>query len=220
LDFALIAPTSGSIKFAGGTAPLIGANIDVDSIVGLGTPLHSGATGQRNCIGCVLSFTTGPATAGTWNFGPGGTIRLVGGVDLNNNAILDGSDIAAGTTLLSGSFSGTAVVLAFGGGFRIVGAGFIDYKNSALAAFYGLPGGATIPYAGGLNISFLATGNAPNAFSSSRLLSGDIVNEHQADLPSSLLLLGSGLVGFAYLTARARQRGPSGAAGSGTRSSC
>jgi hypothetical protein len=213
LDFGVIAPTTGSISFGGGTNPLKGINISVDNVTGLGTPLNGGLAGQRNCIGCLLNFTTGPATAGTWNFGSAGTtlITLIGGVDLNNNTILDAGDVPAGTTLLSGSFTGTTVVFPLSGGFRIAGAAFVDVKDSALAAFYGLPGGASNLYTGGFNLSFLATGTPFNAFSSSQVLSGDITNQppqgtqREIDLPSSLLLLGSGLVGFAYLTARSKR---------------
>lgn len=205
LDFGIIAPTTGSISFGGGSAPLNGVNIQVDNAVGLGTPLNAGLAGQRNCIGCVLSFTTGPATANTWNFGPGGSISVVGGVDLNNNGFLDGSDIPAGTTLLSGSFVGTSLVQAFIGGFRLAAAAFLDVKDSAFAGFYGLPGGPTNPYIGGINLSFMAAGSFPNAFNSSQVLSGDIVNQQQVDLPSTLLLLGSGLLGFAFLTVHTRR---------------
>lgn len=203
LDFGIIAPTTGSITFGGGTAPLVGTNIQVDEVVGLGTPANNNLV--RNCIGCVLNFATGPATTGTWNFGPGGTISIVGGVDLNNDGdALDSGDIAAGSTLLSGTFTGTSMVIALSGGLRIAGAAFLDVKNSTLAAFYGLAGGAGSPYLGGFNLSFNAPGSFPNAFSSTQVFSGDVTNQ-PVDLPSSLLLLGSGLVGFAYLTARTRR---------------
>jgi hypothetical protein len=202
LDFGVVAPTTGTISFAGGTAPLVGTNIQVDEVVGdFGTPLNDGVV--RNCIGCVLNFTTGAATAGTWNFGPGGSITIVGGVDLNNNGILDGGDVPANTTLLSGTLNG-AMIIVVSNQLRIAGAAFVDVKDADLAAFYGLPGGPGVPYAGGFNLGFLSTVASPNAFSSSQVTSGDIVNM-PVDLPSSLLLLGSGLVGFAYLTARSRR---------------
>ena len=207
LDFGVIAPTTGSISYAGGANPLVGSNIEVDNITGLGTPLNAGVAGQRDCIGCLLNFTTGnliSTTANSWTFGPGGTITIVGGIDLNDNMVLDGTDIPAGTTLLSGSFIGSVTVTAFPGGFRVAGAGFTDVKDADLAAFYGLPGGDGVSYMGGFNLSFMSGALPPNGFTSSEVFSGDIVNQ-QVDLPSSLLLLGSGLVGFAYLSARTRR---------------
>lgn len=207
LDFGMIAPTTGTVSFGGGATPLVGSTIEVDNVTGLGTPANAGVPGQRLCLGCVLNFTTGNftgVTGSSWNFGPGGTITVTGGVDLNNNTIQDAGDIPAGTTLLSGSFVGTTMVTAFAGGFRVIGAAFVDVKDATLAAFYGLTGGPSVPWQGGFNLSFTSNALPPNAFSSSSLLSGDIVNQ-QVDLPSSLLLLGSGLVGFAYLSARTRR---------------
>lgn len=205
LDFGVIAPTSGSISYAGGANPLVGTNIEVDNVV----KLIAVATGvdMRNCISCTLNFTTGnfvSSTATSWTFGGGGTISIVGGVDLTNDGDAnDAGDIPVGTTLLSGSFQAVPsgpTVLSLGGTNRIAGAAFLDTKHPDLTAFYGMPDG---PYSGFFNLSFQASGTPPGGFSSIQVFSGDIINE-PVDLPSSLLLLGSGLVGFAYLTARRR----------------
>lgn len=196
LDFGIIAPTTGSISHGPGTAPLVGLNISVDNIVGLPTG------GPLTCQGCVLNFTTGaagPSTATTWSFGGGPTtsITVTGtAIDPNNS-----NAIVATGTLLSGTF-GSATVTTFGSTFRIAGASFTDVKDPALLAFFGLPTGR--PYNGNFNISFNGRGTPPGAFTSRTVLSGDIINE-PVDLPSSLLLLGSGLVGFAFLTKRTRR---------------
>ncbi|HEU0049207.1 MAG TPA: hypothetical protein VFQ43_16575, partial [Nitrososphaera sp.] len=42
IDFGLVAPTGGTISYAGGAAPLLGTNIQVDNVVGLDTPDHNG----------------------------------------------------------------------------------------------------------------------------------------------------------------------------------
>src|SRR5262249_57435774 len=53
LDFGIVTPTTGSISYAGGAAPLVGLGIDVDLVTGL----PSGTSAA--CVGCVLNFITG-----------------------------------------------------------------------------------------------------------------------------------------------------------------
>jgi hypothetical protein len=205
LDFGIVAPTAGSISYAGGAAPLVGTNIEVDNVVGLDTPANNNLLVV--CDTCGLNFTTGnfvSSTATTWTFGPGGSITIVGGVDLTGNGNAgDAGDIPVGTTLLSGTFIENPVVTLIGGTFRIAGAVFVDTKDDRLVEFYGLPSG--VEYSGGFNISFEATGSPPNAFSSRRVLSGDITNSPKVSIPSSMLLIGSGLIGFVYLHLRHRR---------------
>jgi len=186
IDFGLVAPTSGTISYAGGAAPLVGSGIDVDNIVGLATPSNPDA--PIACETCILEFTTGASTGG-WDFGAGGTISIVGGVSA--------AGIAGGSTLLSGTFD-SASVIDVGGGmfdFKIVGASFFDTKHPDLLAYFGLPGG---DYQGGLNISFDMTGSPAfgNAFTSDTLFSGDVVNSPVIPVPAAVWLFGSGLLGL------------------------
>jgi hypothetical protein len=194
LDFGIVAPTTGSISYSGGVSdPLVGTNIQVDNVSGLGTPVNDGAV--ISCVGCLLNFTTGSllgTTSSTWDFGGGSlsTITIIGGIDLDGGGIGPG-DIPLGTPLLTGSF-GTATVASFGPTFRIAGSAFSDTKNEDLLAFYGLSPG---PFSGNFNISFNAVGSPPGGFQSSMVLSGDVLNTAvQVSEPASLLLLGSGLV--------------------------
>src|SRR5207247_8694563 len=92
LDFKVPAlqPTTAHIDYAGGSAPLVGTGIVVDSVVGLDTPLNAGVA--LTCIACTLDFTTGANTRG-WTWGGGGTITITGA-----------ADGASGTTLMTGSF--------------------------------------------------------------------------------------------------------------------
>jgi len=192
LDFGIEAPTLGTISFAGGAAPLIGTGIDVDTIVGDPTPLNSGA--PITCDACILSLATGAHT-GNWNFGAGGTISIIGGVPT--------AGVAAGTTLLTGSFD-SAIVSDIGGSFfnfKIAGASFFDTKDETLLGYFGLPSGG---YRGGLNISFDTIG-APavgTTFNSDTLRSGDVINSPVVPVPAAVWLFGSGLLGLVGIARR------------------
>ncbi len=139
LDFGVIAPTTGSISYGGGGGPLIGANISVDNVVGLGTPLKNGIS--HNILNGRLDFTTGNltgSTSTTWSFGGGGgsTITLSGTVDFDLSGTVTAGDISG--TLLTGAF-GKVDVTTTAGEFRIAGAAFTDTKDDNLLAYYGLP---------------------------------------------------------------------------------
>jgi hypothetical protein len=181
LDFGIIAPTPGSISYAGGVAPLIGKGIEVDNVVGLGTSMNNGV--ELALSNATLDFTTGPSS-GAWKWGSGGSITLTGGIP--------GLGIADGSILFSGNF-GTATVIALGDVFKIAGASFGDTKLKELTDYYGLPDGSVV-FSGNFNVSFNASGVSPNAFDSTLVLSGDITNGKVPE-PISLILLGSGLAG-------------------------
>ena len=194
-------PAAASIKYDGGVAPLIGTSISVDTILGIDTPLNAGFVNQVNCLSCLLAFTTGNLTGSdesSWFFGGGGTITVIGGVDLDDSGGITAGDVALGTTLLTGSFI-SAEVIAIGGDFKVTIAAFTDTKDPGLTGFYGVGSGG---WSGNLNLSFRAGGSPPLAFATAEggVRSGDIVNI--VPEPASLFLLGSGLVGFAGFARR------------------
>lgn len=193
LDFGIKAPTTGTLSYAGSSAALVGSGIDVDDVVGLGTPANANVF--STCSSCTLDFTTGASTGG-WNFGAGGTITITGGIDFPDST----TDIGTGSTLLSGTFD-SATVVDVGSGqfeFQIVGGAFTDTKDPNLLAFYGLP---DVLYAGGLNISFSTAAAMGDAFNSTTLYSGDVVNQ-PVPVPAAVWLFGSGLVGLVSIARR------------------
>jgi len=200
LDFGVVAPTPGTVSYAGGVSPLVGTSIQVDNVIGLSTPLNNGTL--RNLFSAVLNFTTG-ASNGPWSWGggPSTSITLVGGVDLNNNGIFDAGDIPPGTTLFTGTFGSAAVAPTSASTFKVSIGSFTDTKDRSLLAFFGLP--TTVPYNGSFNLSFMTVGSvaASSSFTSSTVLSGDIVNTPTPE-PGTLVLLGSGLLGALAIARR------------------
>ena len=202
LDFNVAAPTpaAGSIIYDPATDPaLIGSSIEVDTVAGLNTPNHDAVI--STCSSCLLSFNTGAftgydASTKTWSFSGGGNISIIGGVDFPDLAAPN--DIPAGTTLLTGSFDNAMVVQLSSGAFdfRIAGGAFTDHKDAQLLNYYGLPQASL--YQGGFNLSFQANSLASNGFSSTSVVSGNILNT-PVPLPSALLLFISALCIFPLL---------------------
>lgn len=204
LAFGINPPTSGTINYAGGSNPLLGTNIGVDNIIGLNTPSNSSVLSQ--CISCTLNFSSGPfvsysSPTQTWNFSGGGAITVTGGVDLGSNSSVD---IPLNTVLLNGAFNDASVTKLPTGffDFRIAAGSFSDTKDAALLAFYGLPISGV--YDGGLGLTFSAQALASNAFTSTNIFGGSIVNT-PVPVPAAVWLMLSALGGIFGFAKRAQR---------------
>lgn len=194
-------PTPGTLSFAGGNNPLIGRNIritaftlsdDLGNTIADAVPIDNG----------VLNFQTGERTGFSnspsqlWEFGGGSLsyITITGGIG-SIPGILDDA------VLLSGSF-GRASVTKGEKTYYVAGSNFSDTKNLTLLDYFGIPqqvADGTFSF----NVATTST-EAPNAFSSSNVRGGAVSNYLVAAVPapSTVLLLGSGLVGLLALRIR------------------
>jgi hypothetical protein len=217
-------PTSNLVSFGttGTNANLlVGSNIDIVSV----TRTVPGPSLFRQCIGCVLNFTSGALSSYTkggtfpngypmnpvWEFSSGGSASITGGVDLNDNGILDAGDIAAGSTLMSGHFLNSPTVTGTSTSDLTVAAGLIlNSQNTTLNQFFfnqtlGLP-----TWQGTLSMTFLPFGLQPptstffvRTFSSSEIHSGTLTNV--VPEPSSIMLFSTILGGIGFAIARRRK---------------
>jgi hypothetical protein len=153
---------------------VVGSNLSVADVKGVGTPQHSGdslAVTQG-----VVNFSTGPFTgtgtitpssvAKEWQFAPGGSLTVTGGI-----AALG---VAPGTPLLTGTFTDPTFVRPLSGttDLKVQGGALMTLVNYRLASYLGLPVGSTVSYVGGISTFFAATGTAPGSFSSDGYTSG------------------------------------------------
>jgi len=213
LGFDDVLVQGGTVSYAGGAAAAAGSGILFDQISGTGTPLNNGVV--LGCSQCTLNFSTGANTFNSpalWTWGGGGSVSLTGiaYVESGNAVGLDALDtLVAGTignpvNLVSGVFSG-AVAIAGGGQLNFSGLGN-DTKHQGLLDFYGLTSNDFNFANTEISSSNLSIDPQTNAFTGS-VNNADFNNTNNPPAvpePSTVILLGSGLVGLAAWRMRKR----------------
>jgi hypothetical protein len=190
--------TGGTITYSGTDGdPLVGSGIGISSLLATGTI----ADGTYTCVDCFLNFTTGGNTLEgppTWTYAAGGSYTITGAVDG-----IPGS----GPTLLSGTFSDISTLTSTGISPNAVGTlafGGTDSKDPTLAAFFGVS--PTDWSFGGAQVTFPST-----VIPSTGAFSGNVLASVNVDIaavpePSTLGLLGGGLLALGLFTSWRRKR--------------
>jgi hypothetical protein len=213
LDFTVSSSHPGAfISYAGGypSGPLpVGSDlkvINVGLMDDLGRKLSPTITIHNEILNLqtgprVYYFSQDPSATYVWMFdsvSPQSSITLQGGIPALN--------MSDGTILLSGSF-GTASVtepapVRGNSFFYVAGSNVTDNKNGSLLAYFGIPRQTAN---GSFNPGFAASfAPAPGAFIGTIVPSSNILN-HLTPFSSTLLLLGSGLMGLVGLGWRRRK---------------
>ena len=212
------AGAGGTLSYAGGSSPMVGANVPIGFLIGLDTPVNDGGyfTVGDGLNPGLLNFTTGSYQGysdGLYHFGPGGSFEIAGNVP-------DAGIVGPGTgpTLISGGIddgnigkSGLVNMATSSGGSGIA-------VNSALLDLFGLSPEATFTiFSTEMATGSIGTGEAfsLSVFHSDWQATDPPAAQIATPEPVSLVLLGSGLIALGTATRRRSQR--PGARGAQTR---
>ena len=192
----------GTISYDGVGGSLVGSGIDLHSILGQDTPSNPGSS--LDCIGCVLSFSTGSNISEgpvVWEFNSGGLLTIAGTVKDSG-----GTTIASGN-LVSGTFASATITGDGNNNSVLIMAGFgSDTKNEDLLTYFGMSG---------LDFTFASTNislgnvtygdggvNGPIGSFNGTVTNADFDNTAVVPIPATVWLFGSGLLGLVGIARR------------------
>lgn len=209
---ALAAPTltfdnptldGGTVSYNGTGGALVASDVIFQLVIGVDTPLNSGVPLFCSPVPCLLDFTTGNNLSEgppIYRFDGGGSLDLIGG--LNTAADGSGLQVSPAGTLLAhdGLFDSPAGVLTGGvESLLFLGVGS-DLKDASLTDFYGLTGSPLAFATTALSLGD-ATFDTEGGFSA---IVSDADFANAVPEPTTLLLLGTGLAGLAWIGKRRR----------------
>lgn len=190
----------GRINYAGGAAPIVGEDLRVASVKGLGTPDNGDVVLPLD--DGTLTFKTGnlsgtTAAGSELNFAPGGHLELEGGIP--------SLGIKPGTALVTGSFTKDTFMRTMGDGdLKIQGGAFFNVVNPILAAYYGLPTGGSL-FLGGLGTLISAPTNSAGGFTSAGLTSGSVTTAPVPEPATLAVFTALAVGGLIYVRRRPRR---------------
>lgn len=180
----------GTVNYGSIGGPLVGTNISITSVQGIGTP---GNAGFHGVSGGALSFSTGNLisySSGVYSFGSGGYLAITGGIP---DAGIGNSTVLLTTPVISGTFNTNGYLeLAILGG--------SDTKNPDMLTYFGMAGQTSWAFSGTIH-TYMPSGGNGGLFSSTAIGSTNIGNIYVPE-PSLVLLLALGVLGAGFLTRR------------------
>ena len=202
IDFGNVLEGGGTASYAGGDAPLVGTDIQISRIDGIGTPENSTFPLDGLIVSNgLLDFETGalieydPITG--YHFAGGGSFVITGGIaELG----LDDDTVLATGTFTEAMFQPGPLQFS-------VALRGTDTKHEDIVTYFGLDPNLLFAFQGGFLTEPFLAGPEPDPFSVD-VLSIDIPNV-PADAvipePATLLLMGSGIAVHGALMRRRRR---------------
>ncbi len=184
---------AGTVSYDGVGGVLVGSNIDIGEISGIGTAANAGS---YTCIGCQLNFETGLLNTSTsagshYVFDAGGFFEITGLFD-TGAGIIDG---ATTTPLLTGSWTSQITVDIVLGVIAISQGSGIDTKNPDLLSFFNETGPFNFANAN-IQLSDLFAPISSGAGFDTNVTQAIVSNINPVPLPGAVWLMGSALIGL------------------------